>query len=164
MRRYLSSLLLGAALCAPVVMYAQDEHHDKRYYDREKKDYHEWNEREERAYRHWLKEERHHEYRGAGDTNIWTGTDRWLPLLRQDKGSPQPSKAAARGERVPSLANGRQPRRSGVWAWLSTHLRIGPLGPTRPAGFKHHAPPSECRDLTGDGSAVAVDPILLVDL
>jgi type III secretory pathway component EscR len=62
MRRYLSSLLLGAALCAPVVMYAQDEHHDKRYYDRERKDYHEWNEREERAYRHWLQEERRREY------------------------------------------------------------------------------------------------------
>jgi type III secretory pathway component EscR len=62
MRRYLSSLLLGAALCAPVVIHAQDEYHDKRYYDKEKKDYHEWNEREDHAYRHWLQEERHREY------------------------------------------------------------------------------------------------------
>jgi hypothetical protein len=37
MRRYLSALLLGAAMFAPVVMNAKDEHHDKRYYDRYKK-------------------------------------------------------------------------------------------------------------------------------
>lgn len=62
MRRYFSTLLLGIAMCAPVVMHAADEHHDKRYYDSYKKDYHEWNEQEEHAYRHWLKDERHHEY------------------------------------------------------------------------------------------------------
>jgi hypothetical protein len=60
MRRYLSTLLLGVAMCAPVVMQAKDDdHHNKRYYDRYKKDYHEWNEQEERAYRHWLEAERH---------------------------------------------------------------------------------------------------------
>ena len=43
-----------------------DDKHRKvrRYYDREHKDYHEWNEAENAAYRHWLMEERHeHEYR-----------------------------------------------------------------------------------------------------
>jgi hypothetical protein len=61
MRRYLSTFLLGAAMCVPVVMQAADDH-PKRYYDRDKRDYHEWNEQEERAYRHWLQEERHGEY------------------------------------------------------------------------------------------------------
>ncbi len=61
MRRYLSTLLLGAAMCTPVVMHAQD-HHSRRYYDRSRKDYHEWNEQEERAYRHWLTEVRHRRY------------------------------------------------------------------------------------------------------
>jgi hypothetical protein len=61
MRRYLTTLLLGAAMCAPVVMHADD--HPKRYYDRDKRDYHEWNEAENRAYRHWLEAERHRAYR-----------------------------------------------------------------------------------------------------
>jgi type III secretory pathway component EscR len=63
MSRTLSALILGAVLCAPVtVVRADDEHHEqeraKRYYDGDKKDYHEWNEHENRAYRRWL-EERH---------------------------------------------------------------------------------------------------------
>ncbi len=60
MRRYLTTLLLGAAMCAPVVMHAEE--HPKRYYDRDKRDYHEWNEAENRAYRHWLEAERHRAY------------------------------------------------------------------------------------------------------
>ena len=63
MHRYITTMLLGAALCAPVAMRAaDDEHHDRdrnrRVYDRENRDYHEWNEREDRAYRHWLEENR----------------------------------------------------------------------------------------------------------
>ena len=85
MRRYLGSLLLGAALCAPVVMYAQDEHHDKRYYDREKKDYHEWNEREEHAYRHWLQEERHREYHPWAESQP-RGAERILALAARTYG------------------------------------------------------------------------------
>ena len=61
MRRFLSTLLLGLVISAPVVMRAADDH-PKRYYDRYKKDYHEWNEQEERAYRHWIQEERKREY------------------------------------------------------------------------------------------------------
>ena len=68
MSRTLSALILGAALCAPaVVVRADDEHHEreeaKRYYDRDRKDYHEWTERENRAYRRWNEERREREYR-----------------------------------------------------------------------------------------------------
>ncbi len=62
MRRYLGTLLLGAFLMTPAAMIA-DEHHDKRYYDPYRHDYHEWNEAEQRAYRHWMEEERHERYR-----------------------------------------------------------------------------------------------------
>jgi len=62
MHRILSTLLLGAALAAPVAIRADDEHHERekarRYYDRNAKDWHEWNEREERAYRRYLEENR----------------------------------------------------------------------------------------------------------
>ena len=70
MYRTLSALILGAMLSGPVTMIARadDEHHErekvKRYYDRDKKDYHEWNERESRAYRRWMEErrERYNDY------------------------------------------------------------------------------------------------------
>ncbi len=60
MKRLLSTLLLSAALAAPVAMRADNRDHDKakRYYDRDARDWHEWNEREERAYRHYLQEKR----------------------------------------------------------------------------------------------------------
>ena len=61
MRRYLSTLLLGVAMCTPFVMQAKDDH-PRRYYDRYHKDYHVWNEQEDRAYRHWIVEERKREY------------------------------------------------------------------------------------------------------
>jgi len=57
----LSGFLLGAALIAPVAVRA-DEHHDKRYYDRDHKDYHQWNGQEDRAYRVYLGEQ-HRNYR-----------------------------------------------------------------------------------------------------
>ena len=59
MNRYLSVFLLTGALLAPVALRADDEHrHFKRYYDPDRRDYHEWNEQEERAYRHYLQEQR----------------------------------------------------------------------------------------------------------
>ena len=61
MHRFLSTLFLGAALISPVALRADDDHHDKakkRYYDRQVKDWHEWNEQEERAYRRYLQESR----------------------------------------------------------------------------------------------------------
>jgi hypothetical protein len=57
MRRYLSAAILSLALSAPVVTVANAEQ-PRRYYDRDARDYHEWNEREARAYRHWLQEQR----------------------------------------------------------------------------------------------------------
>lgn len=57
----LGGFLLGAALLAPVAVSA-DDHHDKRYYDRDHKDYHQWNSQEDRAYRAYLGEQ-HRDYR-----------------------------------------------------------------------------------------------------
>ena len=62
MRKFIGSLMLGGVLLAPVVMSAADRD-DHRYYDRDHKDYHAWNNDEERAYRHWLTEERREKYR-----------------------------------------------------------------------------------------------------
>jgi hypothetical protein len=46
---------------APVAMRA-DDHHDKRYYDRDGRDYHTWNSQEDRAYRVYLTDQ-HRDYR-----------------------------------------------------------------------------------------------------
>lgn len=53
----LGGLLLGAALLVPAVSAA-----DKKYYDRDGKDYHTWNSQEDRAYRVYLGEQ-HQDYR-----------------------------------------------------------------------------------------------------
>jgi hypothetical protein len=78
--RYLGSLLLSTALITPaslvlgssVSAVAQDhddhdrdhdrDHDAKRVYDRDHRDYHNWDDREDRAYRQWL-EEKHEAYR-----------------------------------------------------------------------------------------------------
>ena len=62
MRKYVTALLMGACLCLPAVVSAQDDRHDKKYYDPYKKDYHGWNENEDRAWKHYVTEERHGEY------------------------------------------------------------------------------------------------------
>jgi hypothetical protein len=75
--RYLSTLLLTAALAAPVAMMAaQDNDHrdndrrdqehrqgenNRRYYDRSHKDYHNWDDNEDRAYQRYQGE--HHQTR-----------------------------------------------------------------------------------------------------
>ena len=54
--RFGSSLLLSAALLAPLAMQAQDRDHDRddqRVYDRAHRDYHNWNSDEDNAYRQW---------------------------------------------------------------------------------------------------------------
>jgi hypothetical protein len=63
MRRFLilTAFFAGAALIAPVAMRA-DDHHDRRYYDRDGHDYHTWNDQEDRAYRLYLGEQ-HRDYR-----------------------------------------------------------------------------------------------------
>lgn len=57
----LSGFLVGAALLAPMAVRA-DDHHDRRYYDREYRDYHQWNNQEDRAYRAYL-DQQHRNYR-----------------------------------------------------------------------------------------------------
>jgi hypothetical protein len=63
MHRYLilTAVLCGATLITPLTASA-DDHHEKRYYDRDGRDYHTWNDHEDRAYRVYL-EEHHREYR-----------------------------------------------------------------------------------------------------
>ena len=58
----LSGLVL-ATLIGPVVARAEDrDHHEKRYYDRNGRDYHAWNTNEDRAYRAYLQQQ-HQDYR-----------------------------------------------------------------------------------------------------
>jgi hypothetical protein len=66
-RRYISSLVLAAAIAAPVLVVpeakAQDAGVQVRVYDRDHRDYHNWDDREDRAYRQYLVEQ-HRGYRG----------------------------------------------------------------------------------------------------
>lgn len=82
MPRLFVSLCLGASLIAPLALQARDDHdHDKkerRYYDREHRDYHAWNDHEQAAYRHWLMEERRErEYRDYGRLNRERQAEYW---------------------------------------------------------------------------------------
>ena len=56
--RYFSLLLLGVALAAPAVLIAgprpQEANVQVRVYDRDHRDYHNWDDREDRAYRRYL--------------------------------------------------------------------------------------------------------------
>jgi hypothetical protein len=74
----LTLLLAGATMVvAPVTMRA-DDHHEKRYYDKEGHDYHTWNDHEDRAYRIYLGEQ-HRQYRDFGAINAGQRRDyfRW---------------------------------------------------------------------------------------
>jgi hypothetical protein len=53
------TFVMGAALISSVAMGAERE---RRYYDREHHDYHQWNNQEDRAYRAYLQNQ-HREYR-----------------------------------------------------------------------------------------------------
>jgi hypothetical protein len=64
----LTALFVGATLTAPAGLRA-DDHHDKRYYDRDGHDYHTWDDHEDRAYRAYLGEQ-HREYREFGKTKV----------------------------------------------------------------------------------------------
>jgi len=57
----LGGLLLTASLIAPVAAIADDHHGERRYYDRDRHDYHYWNADEDRQYRAYLVE-RHRVY------------------------------------------------------------------------------------------------------
>jgi Ni/Co efflux regulator RcnB len=64
--RYISSLLLAAAIAAPTAIMAapkpQDANVQVRVYDRDHRDYHNWDDHEDRAYRRYLQEQ-HRGYR-----------------------------------------------------------------------------------------------------
>jgi hypothetical protein len=75
-QRYLGSLLLGATMVAPMLMTASPNPQDRqegrreesserqrRYYDRDHKDYHVWNDREDGNYRRWSDERHYRTYR-----------------------------------------------------------------------------------------------------
>ncbi len=89
--RFLAVFFLGAALVAPVAIRAgvqdkDERRHDdkdrknkpnKRYYDRDRRDWHSWDDREDRAYRRWLAEERK-EHRDFSKLNRKERTRYWL--------------------------------------------------------------------------------------
>ena len=58
MKKFAAALFLTASLFGPVIGFAEEHH---RYYDRDRRDWHEWNEHENRAYRHWLMETGHNQ-------------------------------------------------------------------------------------------------------
>jgi len=64
--RYIGSLLLAAAIAAPTAIMAasspQDARVQVRVYDRDHRDYHNWDDHEDRAYRRYLQEQ-HRSYR-----------------------------------------------------------------------------------------------------
>ena len=53
----LGGLLMAAFVVAPVAVMADDHHREKRYYDRDHRDYHYWNDGEHRQYRAYLVEQ-----------------------------------------------------------------------------------------------------------
>lgn len=74
MKKFLGSLALGAMLLAPTASFAEVH----RYYDRDRHDWHEWNEGERRAYRHWLMEERRErQYRAYARLNAERRREYW---------------------------------------------------------------------------------------
>jgi len=59
MNRYLTVLFLSAALAGSVAVRADDHHSDsqtKRYYDKDARDYHEWNQHEDQVYHQYVTE------------------------------------------------------------------------------------------------------------
>jgi hypothetical protein len=82
--RFLASLIVGAALLAPVPIQAAAGPQErrpvttqKRVYDRSHKDYHVWDDREDQAYRQYFGDQ-HMKYRGYSrlshkqQTTYWT--------------------------------------------------------------------------------------------
>lgn len=64
MRQFFGAIALGAMLCAPVAMIAQERQTTTtttttRYYDPNTKTYHEWNDNEQHAWERWQRDERH---------------------------------------------------------------------------------------------------------
>jgi hypothetical protein len=78
--RYIASLFLAAAIAAPVSIMAapaaQEASVQIRVYDRDHKDYHNWDDREDRAYRGFLTE-RHETYREYNKQKHKTQSQYW---------------------------------------------------------------------------------------
>jgi hypothetical protein len=53
----LGGLFMAASLIAPVAIMADDHHRETRYYDRDGRDYHYWNDNEDHQYRTYLVEQ-----------------------------------------------------------------------------------------------------------
>ncbi len=71
MQRFLilSACALAAALIVPAAARADDrDHQERRYYDKQAKDYHTWNNNEDRAYRQYLTDQ-HRDHRDFHRTN-----------------------------------------------------------------------------------------------
>jgi hypothetical protein len=57
MKRYLTVLFVSAALAGSVSVRAderQSDHQTKRYYDKDARDYHEWNQHEDQTYHQYV--------------------------------------------------------------------------------------------------------------
>jgi len=57
MNRYLTALFISAALAGSAPVRADDHHSDsqtKRYYDKDARDYHEWNQNENQVYHQYV--------------------------------------------------------------------------------------------------------------
>lgn len=65
----LAGMCMAASLIAPVVVMADEHHREKRYYDRNGRDYHYWNDGEDRNYRAYLVEQ-HREYVPFATVNV----------------------------------------------------------------------------------------------
>ena len=78
--RYIASLFLVAALAAPVSMMAAPRPQvvgvQVRVYDRDHKDYHNWDDNEDRAYRGYLSDN-HMTYRAYGKQSHKTQSGYW---------------------------------------------------------------------------------------
>jgi hypothetical protein len=79
-RPYLSSLFLVVAFLAPAASMAnaanQDDNAHVRYYDRDHRDYHNWDDREDRAYRRYLVA-KHRTYRKFDRVSTRAHRDYW---------------------------------------------------------------------------------------
>ena len=78
--RYIASLFLAAVIAAPLSVVAaaapQDANVQLRVYDKDHRDYHNWDDREDRAYRGFLME-RHETYREYNRQNHKTQRSYW---------------------------------------------------------------------------------------
>lgn len=94
---YLASMAVSAALLLPIGAMAtpqpqddrdherhEQEEHERRMYDPQYRDYHNWNPQEEAAYRQWLTDRRH-DYMEYGQLDSRDQRDYWKWRHREQK-------------------------------------------------------------------------------